>query len=80
MAARRRNPPRAHARDLSEDGGHPTITALEAWDLLGAKPEHRPRAGAAPASGPQLWLLNLRGVLVADAEWAAALERQPLLR
>jgi hypothetical protein len=33
LAARRRNPPRAHARDLSEHGGHPTISALEAWEL-----------------------------------------------
>src|SRR4029453_333808 len=27
LAARRPNPPRAHARDLSEHGGHPTISA-----------------------------------------------------
>ena len=47
VAARRRNPPRA--RSIG-GRGHPTISALEAWELLGAKPEHRPKAGAAPAS------------------------------
>jgi hypothetical protein len=47
-----------------------TITALQAWQALGADPAFKPQSEHAEklaASGKQLWRLNLQGLLAVSA-------------